>query len=78
MIAQITRVTLFFYLQANQSPLNSIEIFKLSNISGKRRDLVPSKRNEDGSDMDDENEDSDSDDEDEPESTTPILQARLL
>ncbi|KAL8160853.1 hypothetical protein V2J09_012342 [Rumex salicifolius] len=39
--------------QANQSPLNSIEIFKLSNISGKKRNLVPPKKNEDGSDMED-------------------------
>lgn len=46
--------------QANNAP-NSIGIFKISNISGKRRELVPTKTNNDD-DMDSES--SDSDDED--------------
>ncbi|XP_073526247.1 uncharacterized protein [Phyllobates terribilis] len=55
--------------QANQSPLNSIEIFKLSNISGRKH----------GTDMDDDSEDSDdSDGEDENGSSTPILQLRRV
>ncbi|KAH9614060.1 hypothetical protein KSS87_017631 [Heliosperma pusillum] len=49
--------------QAEKVTDNSIEIFKLSNISGKRRDLVP-KKSADGSDMDsDDDSDDDSDEE---------------
>ncbi|XP_049371001.1 protein HEAT STRESS TOLERANT DWD 1-like [Solanum verrucosum] len=46
--------------QAEKSSWNSIGIFKLSNISGKRRDLVPSDEN---SDMDSESSDSDEEEE---------------
>lgn len=65
---------LCFFLQADKPSSNSIEIIKVSNISGKRRELVP-KREGDGSDMDsDSDEDSD---EDEHGSGAPILQASL-
>ncbi|KAK4708166.1 hypothetical protein R3W88_029091 [Solanum pinnatisectum] len=47
--------------QAEKSSWNSIGIFKLSNISGKRQDLVPSDEN---SDMDSESSDSDEEEED--------------
>lgn len=64
--------------QADKASLNSIEIFKLSNISGKRRELLP-KRSADGSDMDS---DSDSDDEDSDEqelgTRQPVLQLRKV
>ncbi|KAL2533210.1 Transducin family protein/WD-40 repeat family protein [Abeliophyllum distichum] len=65
--------------QAEKASWNSIGIFKLSNISGKRRDLVPKKTNTDGSDM--ESDSSDSDEEDEEEdgvSGTPVLQLRKV
>lgn len=61
--------------QADKPSSNSIEIIKVSNISGKRRELVP-KREGDGSDMDsDSDEDSD---EDEHGSGAPILQLRKV
>ncbi|CAO2822374.1 unnamed protein product [Amaranthus hypochondriacus] len=61
--------------QADKPSLNSIEIFKVSNISGKRRKLLP-KKAADGSDIDS---DSDSDeDEDEKGSGEPILQLRKV
>ncbi|CAH2057008.1 unnamed protein product [Thlaspi arvense] len=47
--------------QAEKASWNSIGIFKISNISGKRGDLVPSKSVADGSDMDSNNSDSDED-----------------
>ncbi|GAB4853802.1 hemolysin III domain membrane protein [Ancistrocladus abbreviatus] len=66
--------------QAEKSSWNSIEIFKLSNVSGKRRELVPSKPTADGSDMDSDSIDSDDEDEDEdkPGAATPILQLRKV
>ncbi|KAK6164792.1 hypothetical protein DH2020_001656 [Rehmannia glutinosa] len=64
--------------QAEKSSWNSIGIFKLSNISGKRRELVP-KVNKDGSDMDSESSDSDEDDEEEGGgSGSPVLQLRKV
>ena len=64
-------------MQADKPPSNSIEILKVSNISGKRRKLLP-KKAADGSDMDSDS-DSDSDeDEDEKGSGEPILQVSLL
>lgn len=59
------------FLQAEKSSWNSIGIFKLSKISGKRRDLVPDKTGDD-SDMDGDS--SDSDEEEEAGSGTPVLQ----
>lgn len=58
---------------------NSIGIFKISNITGKRRDLVPSKP-ADNSDMEGESSDSDEDSEDEDlgGSGSPTLQATSL
>ncbi|CAN6904813.1 unnamed protein product [Brassica oleracea] len=52
--------------QAEKAPWNSIGLFKISNVSGKRRDVVPKTLvNGDGGmeDEDDEDEDSDSDEE---------------
>ncbi|KAK4478413.1 hypothetical protein RD792_013882, partial [Penstemon davidsonii] len=62
--------------QAEKSSWNSIEIFKMSNISGKRRELVPKKKNEDGSDM--ESDSSDSDEDDEENGGGPVLQVRKV
>lgn len=63
-----------FFLQADKPQLNSIQIFKLSNITGKRRELVPKKASDD-SDMDS---DSDSDEEEgEFGLKAPILQASM-
>jgi len=52
--------------QAEKPSWNSIGIFKVSNISGKRREPVP-KVETDDSGMDDEDSDSDDDSEDEDE-----------
>ena len=66
--------TAILVLQAEKASWNSIGIFKISNISGKRRELVP-KSTGDGSDMDSDGSDSDTDSEDEGVggSGTPIL-----
>ncbi|KAF3439594.1 hypothetical protein FNV43_RR17872 [Rhamnella rubrinervis] len=65
--------------QAEKASWNSIGIFKISNISGKRRELVP-KPTGDGSDMDNDDSDSDTDSEDEGVggSGTPILLLRKV
>jgi hypothetical protein len=64
-------------LQAEKASWNSIGIFKVSNITGKRRELVPSKPAGDNSDMESEGSDSDEDSEVEElqGSGAPILQA---
>lgn len=62
-LLQINRPIPYFYFcfkQADKASLNSIGIFKISNISGKNRELVPSTTN--GSDMDSDSSDSDEDD----------------
>lgn len=68
--------------QAEKASWNYIGIFKLSKISGKRRDLVPKfSADADGSDMDsDSSDDSDEDGEDEGNggSGTPVLQLRKV
>lgn len=63
-------------LQAETAMRNYVGIFKVSNISGKRRDLIPDKPARDD-DMEDDSSDSDEDSEDEEEggSGTPVLQA---
>ncbi|KAH1131904.1 hypothetical protein J1N35_003282 [Gossypium stocksii] len=62
--------------QAEKASWNSIGVFKVSNISGKRRELVPKKSSEDDPDMDGESSDSDdSEDEEEGGSGAPVLQA---
>ena len=65
-------------LQAEKAAWNSIGIFKLSNISGKRRELVPTpttKATADDTDMDSDGSDSDEDSENEDGgSGTPNLQ----
>ncbi|XP_021747042.1 glutamate-rich WD repeat-containing protein 1-like [Chenopodium quinoa] len=63
--------------QADKPSLNSIEIFKLSNISGKKRELVP-KKAADGSDMESDSDSDEDDDEDENGSKQPILQLRRV
>ncbi|XP_009598556.1 protein HEAT STRESS TOLERANT DWD 1 isoform X2 [Nicotiana tabacum] len=63
--------------QAEKSSWNSIGIFKLSNISGKRRDLVPNKTG-DETDMDSDSSDSDEEEEEEAGSGTPVLQLRKV
>ncbi|KAG5245157.1 transducin family protein [Salix suchowensis] len=62
------------------SQKNLIGIFKVSIVSGKQRDLVPSKTTDGDSDMDADNSDSDEDSEDEEEggSVTPVLQLRKV
>ncbi|KAK1354888.1 glutamate-rich WD repeat-containing protein 1 [Heracleum sosnowskyi] len=64
--------------QAEKAAWNYIGIFKVSNISGKRRALVP--KADADTDMESENSDSDEDDEDEEEvgSKTPVLQLRKV
>ncbi|KAI3913921.1 hypothetical protein MKW92_029177 [Papaver armeniacum] len=66
--------------QAEKASWNSIGIFKLSNISGKRRDLKPSKAGGgDGSDMEDSDDSSISDeDEENEENGGPVLQIRKI
>lgn len=67
--------------QAEKASWNSIGIFKLSNISGKKRELVPTtKSTGDDSDMDGDGSDSDEDSENEEDggSGTPILQMRKV
>ncbi|KAG6437040.1 hypothetical protein SASPL_101947 [Salvia splendens] len=54
---------------------NYIGIFKILNASGKRRDLVPAKSNNEDTDMESDSSDSDEDDEEEGGGTkTPVLQ----
>ncbi|GAA0154587.1 hypothetical protein LIER_37919 [Lithospermum erythrorhizon] len=64
--------------QAEQAAFNTIGIFKLSNISGKSRELVPAKKDGEGSDMESDSSDSDEDDDEEGGSGTPILQIRKV
>lgn len=67
-------------MQAENPDWNSIGIFKISNVSGKRRELVPTKATAGDSDMDADNSDSDrdsdedSEDEEEGGSAAPVLQ----
>ncbi|WCJ28290.1 Glutamate-rich WD repeat-containing protein 1 [Euphorbia peplus] len=63
--------------QAENASRNSIGVFKVSNVSGKRRDLVPTKT---GDEMDSDSSDSDEDSEDEGNggSLTPVLQLRMV
>uniref|UniRef100_A0A2P2K1S3 Uncharacterized protein n=1 Tax=Rhizophora mucronata TaxID=61149 RepID=A0A2P2K1S3_RHIMU len=85
---QVTLDIIFFlllilhenYLQAEKYSWNSIGIFKVSNISGKRRELVPAKATTGESDMDSDSSDSDEDSEDEKHggSLTPVLQLRKV
>ncbi|KAJ0780367.1 putative transcription factor WD40-like family [Helianthus annuus] len=56
---------------------NSIGIFKISNISGKRRELVPKKTSDD-TDMDSESSDSDDDDAENDGPKAPVFQVRKV
>ena len=69
-------LVLISLMQAENPDWNSIGIFKVSNVSGKRRELVPTKATGSDSDMDADSSDSDEDSEDEEEggSAAPILQ----
>ncbi|XP_065854316.1 protein HEAT STRESS TOLERANT DWD 1 [Euphorbia lathyris] len=66
--------------QAENASRNSIGIFKVSNVSGKRRDLVPTKAADGEPEMDTDSSDSDEDSEDEGHggSLTPVLQLRMV
>ncbi|KAM5547409.1 protein HEAT STRESS TOLERANT DWD 1 [Rosa sericea] len=66
--------------QAEKASWNSLSIFKVSNISGKKREPVPTKSGDDESNMDSEDSDSDEDsDEEELEGPgAPILQLRKV
>ncbi|KAL5771034.1 hypothetical protein ACOSP7_015188 [Xanthoceras sorbifolium] len=66
--------------QAEKPSWNSIGVFKVSNITGKRRELVPNKPAAGDDDMESESSDSDEDSEDEGEggSGNPILQLRKV
>ncbi|KAG8649311.1 protein HEAT STRESS TOLERANT DWD 1 [Manihot esculenta] len=66
--------------QAEKASFNSIGIFKVSNISGKRRELLPTQKNSDDADMDADSSDSDEDSEDAENSgsLTPALQLRKV
>ncbi|CAA0836239.1 Transducin family protein / WD-40 repeat family protein [Striga hermonthica] len=64
--------------QAEKSSYNYIGIFKLLNISGKRRELIPNKIDKDGSDMESDSSDSDEDDGEYGGGlSSPILQVNL-
>lgn len=65
--------------QAEKASWNSIGIFKISNISGKRQALVPKKMDTDATDNDsDSSDDSDDDDLENGSSGSPILQLRKV
>lgn len=66
--------------QAEKPSWNSIGVFKVSNISGKRRELVSNKPATGDEDVDSESSDSDedSDDDEEGGSGTPVLQLRKV
>ncbi|KAK9947943.1 hypothetical protein M0R45_003538 [Rubus argutus] len=66
--------------QAEKASWNSLGIFKVSNISGKKREPVPTKPGDDDSNMDSEDSDSDEDSDDEElgASGAPILQLRKV
>ncbi|BFG39744.1 hypothetical protein CerSpe_260170 [Prunus speciosa] len=66
--------------QAEKAAWNSLGIFKVSNISGKKREPVPAKPADDDSNMDSEDSDSDedSDDEEAGGSGAPVLQLRKV
>ncbi|CAN1275258.1 Protein HEAT STRESS TOLERANT DWD 1 [Linum perenne] len=67
--------------QAEKAAWNSVGIFKVSNVSGKRRELVPSRSADGESEADDEDSsdsDEDTDDEEAGGSKAPILQMRRV
>ncbi|KAF8395181.1 hypothetical protein HHK36_019123 [Tetracentron sinense] len=66
--------------QAEKASWNSIILFKLSNISGKRRELLPTQSAGNDSDMDSDSSDSDEDDDEEGYggSGPPVLQLRKV
>ncbi|KAD5317411.1 hypothetical protein R6Q59_032750 [Mikania micrantha] len=64
--------------QAHNAP-NSIGVFKISNISGKRRELLPSKTSNADTDMDSDSSDSDDDDDVENDGPkAPVFQVRKV
>ncbi|KAM1173822.1 hypothetical protein FF1_026458 [Malus domestica] len=66
--------------QAEKAARNSLGIFEVSNISGKKRELMPAKATYDDSNMDSGDSDSDDDSEDEESggSGAPVLQLRKV
>ncbi|KAG9151920.1 hypothetical protein Leryth_002193 [Lithospermum erythrorhizon] len=60
--------------QAVKASSNYIGIFKLSNLSGKRRDLVPAEKDVEDSDMESDSSDSDEDDEESGGPIAPSIQ----
>ncbi|KAL5728797.1 hypothetical protein ACHQM5_001837 [Ranunculus cassubicifolius] len=64
--------------QAENSVSNYIGMFKLSRISGKRRDLVPNKINGDESEMGSDDDSSSSDEDEDEGQEPPILQLRKV
>lgn len=75
-LSQLFQDIMVFVLQAEKASWNSIGIFKISNVSGKRRELLPSKPVTDDTDMDSDSSDSDEDGEGEEDggSKAPVLQ----
>lgn len=66
--------SILIVFQAEKSSWNSIDIFKVSNITGKKRELLPKKSSEDD-DMESESSDSDEESDDEVGGpSTPVLQ----
>lgn len=70
-------VVIYIVLQAEKASWNSIGIFKLSNISGKRRNLVPNPSADDNSDAESESSSDEEDDNNGSVSDPPVLQARF-
>ncbi|XP_021894314.1 glutamate-rich WD repeat-containing protein 1 [Carica papaya] len=64
--------------QAEKAAWNSIGIFKVTNVSGKRRELVPAKPESGDSDMDNDSSDSEEDKDEDEGSGTPVLQLRKV
>ena len=66
-----------WFLQAEQASWNYIGIFKLSNIVGKKRELVPASSADNDTDMDSESS-SDEDEDESDKSMQPVLEASEL
>ncbi|XP_031107406.1 glutamate-rich WD repeat-containing protein 1 [Ipomoea triloba] len=64
--------------QAEKSSWNSIGVFKITNISGKRRELVPKTNNDEDTDMESDSSDSDDEEDEVGGSGAPVLQIRKV
>jgi hypothetical protein len=78
-IYKLSTFDFFLFVQADQQSSNYIGIFKLSKISGRKRDLVPSSMNNDEDMEDDDSSSSDEDDDmaDAAGGNAPLLQVLL-